>query len=56
MQLARAEYRGLAGHWIVEQVTFSAHGWIWHLTASYDYKYRSMRTTMLRMIQSFKVR
>lgn len=56
LQLQRRDLRGLAGHWIMEQVTFNAHGWLWHLTASYDYRYRSMRSMMLRMLQSFKAR
>jgi hypothetical protein len=56
LQLERGEFHGIAGHWIMEQVTFSSHGWLWHLTASYDYRYRSMRSMMLRMIQSFKAR
>ena len=49
----RANYAGLAGHWTEERLSFAANGYYWHITVSYAYKYRSMRSLMIRMVQSF---
>jgi hypothetical protein len=55
LRLTRATFRGLVGTWIEEAVTFTAGGYSWRLTASYDPRYKSLRSTMLRMLSSFKL-
>jgi hypothetical protein len=52
--LVRAAFTGLPGHWTVEQVVFSMHGHVWHLTASYADQFRSQRPIMMKMLKSFK--
>jgi hypothetical protein len=52
--LVRAEFSGLPGHWTVEQVAFSMHGHVWHLTLSYANQFRSQRPIMIKMLKSFK--
>jgi hypothetical protein len=51
--LMRADFRGLAGNYSVEQVCFVQKNTVWQLTASYEAKYRTMRSMMLRMLASF---
>src|SRR5579872_4073224 len=34
--LTKASFHGLAGTWVEEQATFSAGGYAWRMTASYD--------------------
>lgn len=55
MTLTRADFRGLAGTWVEEQLSFAAGGYSWRLTASYDTRYKRMRSTMLKMLQSFRL-
>jgi hypothetical protein len=54
--ITRAFFHTLAGHWIEERISFVGCGLLWHLTASYDLKYRSLRTTMLHMLGTFRLR
>jgi len=56
LPLIRGDFHGLAGTWTEERTTFTARGLIWHLTLSYDVRYRNLRRTMLRMIRSFRLR
>ncbi|HEX6506475.1 MAG TPA: hypothetical protein VF221_02480 [Chloroflexota bacterium] len=53
--LIQADFGGLAGKRRLEQICFVANGTMWQLTASYDLKYRNLRRTMLRMLQSFRL-
>lgn len=53
--LVYADFSGLAGKYSVEQVRFFYKDTVWQLTASYELKYRKMRTIMLKMIASFQV-
>ncbi len=48
-----ASFHGLAGKWTIEQVVFPANGYMWHLTASSDLRYLSLRGIMHRMLRSF---
>jgi hypothetical protein len=52
--LIRGEFDGMTGHWTEEQVVYSEHGRVWHLTISYDRRFRSQRGIELRMIRHFK--
>lgn len=56
MSVTRASFHGLAGSWVEEQVSLSAGGYAWRLTASYDTRYEKLRGVMLQMLQSFKLR
>jgi hypothetical protein len=56
LPLMKASFAGLAGPWIEEQVSFAAGGYFWRLTASYEPRFKSLRKTMIQMIQSFEVR
>lgn len=56
MRLFCADFQGLSGAWTEEQVSFIAQGYVWRLTASYDRRYKALRSTMLRMLASFKIR
>lgn len=53
--LMHADFNGLAGRYVVEQVRFADGDTVWQLTASYESKYRKMRPLMLRMLASFHV-
>jgi hypothetical protein len=53
--LMHADFNSLAGKFSVEQVRFAYKGTVWQLTASYERKYRKMRSMMLRMLKSFRV-
>lgn len=55
LQLIRSKSDGLVGPWVEERVTFSAGGYTWRLTASYEPRYKRLRPTMLRMLASFKL-
>jgi hypothetical protein len=52
--LVRSDVDGLAGKYSVEQVCFVRKGTVWQLNASYETRFRAMRTTMLRMLASFR--
>jgi hypothetical protein len=52
--LIRGEFRGMVAQWTVEQIVFTANGRVWHLTASYEHRFRSQRTIMMKMLKSFK--
>jgi hypothetical protein len=54
VRLMCADFSSYWGPWRVEQVGFVSHGRFWRLTASYDLKYRRLRSVMLRMLRSFK--
>lgn len=56
LPIMHAEFQGLNSKWGIDQVTFVAHGMFWRLTASYDRKYRNMRPTMIRILESFRLR
>jgi hypothetical protein len=50
-------FKGLVARYTLEQSTFAADGLVWHLTMSYDMKYRKlMRPTLLKIIKSFHLR
>ncbi len=53
--LVHADFNSLAGKFSIEQVRFVYKGTVWQLTASYELKYREMRSLMLRMLRSFRV-
>jgi hypothetical protein len=53
--LMRADFHGLAGKYSIEQVCFVQKNTVWQLTASYETKYRTMRSMMLRMLASFHI-
>jgi len=53
--LVRGNFRGIGGRWIIEQVDFRSKGWTWHLTASFDPKYKRYLGTMLHILRTFKV-
>lgn len=55
LTLTRADFKGYFGRYAEEQVSFTAGGYAWRLTASYDLRYSNLRNTMLRMIRSFTV-
>lgn len=51
------DFKGLVGHWTIEQTTFATPGLVWRLTASYDIRYRKlMRSTLIRILKSFHLR
>lgn len=52
--LVSGDFHGLAGRWTVEQVVIRDHGKVWHLTASYEHRFRSQRPIMIKMLKSFK--
>jgi hypothetical protein len=56
MTFMRADFKAMAGHWIEERVSFTAQNLVWHLTMSYDVKYRFMRPAMLHLLESFRLR
>jgi hypothetical protein len=51
-----ADFKTLAGRWTIERVTFVSRGYVWYITMSYEEKYRKIRPTLLRMMQSFRLR
>jgi hypothetical protein len=53
--LMHADFHGLAGKYSVEQVCLVRNHTRWQLTVSYEAKYRTMRSLMLRMLASFHV-
>jgi hypothetical protein len=56
MTFTRADFKAVAGHWTEERVSFVAENMVWHLTMSYDVKFRSARRVMLHMLESFQLR
>jgi hypothetical protein len=44
----------MAGQWTQEQVVFTDHGRVWHLTISYARQFRNQRPIMMKMLRSFK--
>lgn len=54
--LVCGDWHGIAGQWREEQIQFTSGGLVWHITMSYDLHYQSVRSVMLRMIRSFRVR
>jgi hypothetical protein len=56
LEFTRADFKSVTGRWIEDRVSFLADGLVWHLTMSYDVKYRSMRPVMVRMLESFRLR
>jgi hypothetical protein len=53
--LMHMDFHGLAGKYSIEQVCVVKHHTRWQLTASFETKYRTMRSMMLRMLASFRV-
>jgi hypothetical protein len=51
-----ADFSGLTSRWTEEQVSFAANGYVWHLTASFEPKFKKQLKTMLKMLQSFRLR
>lgn len=56
LALVKAHFKGLAGSWIIERVSFASRGRTWHLTSSYDVRYQNLRATLFRMMKSFRLR
>jgi hypothetical protein len=52
--LIRGSFTGMAGQWTQEQVVFTDHGRVWHLTISYARQFRNQRPIMMKMLRSFK--
>jgi hypothetical protein len=52
--LIRGQFHSVVGYWTEEQIVFSDHGKVWHLTASYASQFRSQRPIMIRMLKSFR--
>jgi hypothetical protein len=53
--LMHADFHSLAGKYSIEQVCVVKNRTLWQLTASFEAKYRTMRSMMLRMLVSFHV-
>jgi len=53
--MLQADFHGLAGHYVEDQVSFSAAGRTWHLTASYDVRFRKLRPRFMRMLHTFRL-
>jgi hypothetical protein len=51
-----AKFTTMIGRYTVETIMFSADNWTWTVTASYEDRYKSMRSTLLRMMKSFRIR
>ena len=51
-----ADFQSVMGKYRIEQLSFLWGGMLWHVTMSYALRFKSMRSLMLRMLQSFKVR
>jgi len=54
-RLICADLPFLGGSFRVEQLTFVAGGYVWRLTASYEMRFRWIRSTMLHMLHTFKL-
>ncbi|HZS93516.1 MAG TPA: hypothetical protein VFA78_01865 [Chloroflexota bacterium] len=54
-QVIRGDFRGISGRWSIEQVDFRSKGWSWHLTASFDPRYKKMLPTLLHILRSFRI-
>lgn len=52
--LMHADFSTLVGKFSVDEVRFVDRDTVWQLTASYEPRFRSMRTLMLRMLASFQ--
>lgn len=52
--LIRGQFSSIVGRWTEEQIVFTDHGKVWHLTASYASQFRSQRPIMIKMLRSFK--
>jgi len=53
--LIQGTFRGLAGRWLIERVTFIACGRRWSLIASYDVRDRALRPLLLTMLRSMRL-
>ncbi|MGI8824343.1 MAG: hypothetical protein ACR2JC_01620 [Chloroflexota bacterium] len=56
VRLLCGDWSGLVGKWREERLQFEAQGLTWHLTISYDRRFSSSRSLMLRMLRSFQLR
>lgn len=54
--LMRADFKGIVVRFAIEQVTFTARARNWYVSMSYDLKYQKMRPTLLRMLNSFRLK
>jgi hypothetical protein len=52
--LFKGQFRGLIQNWTEERTVFAEHGRVWHLTISYEPRFRSQRPIMIKMLKSFK--
>lgn len=55
LALICGDFRNIIGRWRLEQTTFTAGNLVWHLTASYDPRFRKARPTLLRILSSFQL-
>ena len=56
LPLTCADFSGITARWTIEQVDFRAHGRVWHLTASYEHRFRGQRGLMMHMLRTFRTR
>jgi hypothetical protein len=54
-RLVRAQFKGVAGQWIEERVSFAAGGLFWHATVSYDVRYHKLLPVMLHVLTTFRL-
>lgn len=54
--LTCANFTGIRSRWTIEQIDFRARGRVWHLTASYDHRFRNQRGLMMHMLRTFRAR
>jgi hypothetical protein len=54
LPVIHADFDSLAGKYSIEQIRYTDGTTSWQLTASYEPKYRSLRSTMLKMIGTFQ--
>lgn len=53
--LIYANFHAMIGRYTEEAVMFTAGGLTWSIFISYEPRYRSLRNTMLHMVQSFRL-
>jgi hypothetical protein len=54
--LTAGDFSGIPGQWTIEQMCFRDAGQVWHLTLSYDHRYRDQRHIMIKILKSFHPR
>jgi hypothetical protein len=54
--IVQGDFSGLLGNRTLQQIVFVSHHNVWYLTMSYEPKYQKLRSTMLKMLRTFRVR